>query len=153
MKKLQSLLNQLEAHIPNYEKRNETISQSNVGWQLAHSLLVIDVICTSLKNSNPKEYKWRFNKNRFLVLTILKKIPRGVGKAPKVVQPYEEINSAQLKKQLELLRNKITEFESFSTKNYFKHPYFGDLHLKDTLYFLELHTKHHLKIIEDILTK
>jgi len=33
---------------------------------------------------------------------------------------------------------------------YFEHPFFGKLKLKQTINFLEIHTMHHLDIIEDI---
>ena len=48
--------------------------------------------------------------------------------------------------------NKINPFdlETLNANSYFKHPYFGDLNLKKTLWFLNLHTNHHLKIIKDI---
>lgn len=151
MTKLPSLLEQLELHIDDYEKVNLSISKSSVGWHIEHSFLVLCAVCDNMKKSNPSNYKWRFNFNRFLVQTILKKIPRGRGRAPKSVQPFEEITLEALKKKLEKVRNNVTELQLLEANNYFTHPYFGKLNLKDTIHFLELHTKHHLKIIEDIL--
>lgn len=151
MTKLLSLLEQLESYIADYEKVNLSISKSSVGWHLEHSFLVLYAVSNNLKKSNPSDYKWKFNFNRFLVQTILKKIPRGRGKAPKSVQPVEEITSESLKNKLEKVRNSLAELESLDAKNHFTHPYFGNLNLKNTIHFLELHTKHHLKIIEDIL--
>jgi hypothetical protein len=38
-----------------------------------------------------------------------------------------------------------------SKDHFFEHPYFGKLKLKETIRFLEIHTTHHLSIIEDIV--
>ena len=150
MKKLQSIITQLESHIPDFEKTNLTVSTSTIGWQIEHSLLVINKVVSEIKKSNPSDYKWKFNKNRFLVQTILRKIPRGRVRAPKTVQPSEEITLEHLKSQLEITRNNLAGLQSLEAKNYFTHPFLGDLNLKTTIDFLGLHTKHHLKIIQDI---
>lgn len=151
MTELYTLINQLESHIKNYEKTNPAVSKATVGWQIDHSFIVINTVVGQIKKSNPKEYKWKFNKNRFLVFIILRKIPRGKVRAPKAVQPFEEITLEHLKKQLEITRKNIAELDSLEDNNYFTHPFMGDLNLKRTVRFLELHTNHHLKIIEDIL--
>ena len=151
MTKLQSILDQLESHIPDFEKTNAAVSTSTVGWQIDHSLLVVNKVISDIKKSNPRDYKWKFNKNRFLVFIILRKIPRGKVRVPKEVQPFEEITLEHLKNKLEITRNNIAELKLLEAKNYFSHPFMGDLNLKTTIDFLELHTKHHLKIIEDML--
>ena len=151
MLKLKLILDQLESHIANFEKTNPAVSASTIGWQIEHSFLVINKVVSEIKGSNPNDYKWKFNKNRFLVQTLLRKIPRGRVRAPKAVQPSAEITLEHLKSQLEITRNNIAGLDSLESKKYFTHPFMGDLNLKKTIDFLELHTKHHLKIIEDIL--
>ena len=151
IQKLNLLLDQLESHLEDFEKTNPLVSSATIGWQIDHIFLVINEVAIQIKNSNPKEYKWKFNKNRFLVQTLLRKIPRGKVRAPKGVRPFEENNLEHLKKQLEITRNNIAELETLEAKNYFAHPFMGDLDLKTTVDFLDLHTKHHLKIVEDIL--
>ena len=153
MDKLNAIINQLESHIPDFEKTNPAVSSSTIGWQIDHSFLVINGVVDAIKKSNPSDYKWKFNKNRFLVYVILRKIPRGKVRAPKAVQPFEEITLEHLKRKLEFTRNNIAGLQSLEAKNYFTHPFMGDLNLKTTIRFLELHTNHHLKIIEDILKK
>ena len=150
MNQLQQLVNQLETHIINHEKTNVTVSQSSVGWQLDHSLLVINAIVLQLKNSNPQQYKWSFNWIRTYI-KIINKIPRGKGKAPQVVQPTESSSTKNLTEKIAMVKKSIAELELLPRTCYFKHPYFGDLDLKSAIWFLKLHTKHHLKIIEDIL--
>lgn len=34
---------------------------------------------------------------------------------------------------------------------FFKHPYFGNLNVKDAIKMLKLHTRHHIDIINDII--
>ncbi|MFN3753755.1 DinB family protein [Flavobacterium sp.] len=152
MKQLQKLLNQIESHIPHHEKANEQVSQSTIGWQLDHSLLVINGVIEQLKNSNPDHYKWKFKWIRTYI-QITNKIPRGKVRAPKLVRPIETATIDELKSKLELARKNISDLDSLNKNNYFTHPFFGDLNLKTTIWFLKLHTKHHLKIVNDIINK
>ena len=149
MSNLKTLVNQLESYIANYEKVNPAVSQSSIGWHIDHSLMVINGIIDELKKSNPKQFKWRLNWNRIFIQSI-NKIPRGKAKAPKVVQPLESATAALLISKLEIAKNNVVDLESLHANSYFTHPYFGDLNLKKTLWFLNLHTNHHLKIIKDI---
>jgi hypothetical protein len=149
MSNLKTLVNQLESYIANYEKVNLAVSQSSIGWHIDHSLMVINGIIDQLKKSNPEQYKWQFNWIRIFI-QIINKIPRGKAKAPKVVQPLEPATAAILISKLEIAKNSLVDLETLNTNSYFTHPYFGDLNLKKTLWFLNLHTNHHLKIIKDI---
>jgi hypothetical protein len=149
MSNLTKLLNQLESHIIDFEKTNVAISQSSIGWHIDHSLMVINGIIDQLKKSNPEQYKWQFNWNRIFIKSI-NKIPRGRGKAPKSVQPSETSSIEILNYKLQIANDSIIELENLEPNNYFIHPYFGNLNLKTTIWFLELHTKHHLEIIKDI---
>ena len=149
MTELNQLLQQLEIQINNHEKLNPAISQSSIGWHIDHSLLVINGIVKQLQNSNPTDYNYRFNYLRTYI-KLLNKIPRGKGKAPKVVQPTETPSIEMLTLKLLDAKNTILELENLHPNSYFAHPYFGNLNVKTTLWFLKLHTKHHLKIIEDI---
>lgn len=150
MKKLQSILTQLESHIPNYEKTNPAVSNSTIGWQIDHSLLVINSVIDQLKISNPEIYKWKFNKYRFLI-QITNKIPRGKVRVPKSVKPIDIATLEELTSKIDLAKKNLAAMEKLPAKSYFTHPFFGDLNLKTTIWFLKLHTTHHLKIITDIL--
>jgi hypothetical protein len=152
MEKLQQHITEIEQKIQFHENENSSISKATVGWHLDHSLKVINGILVQLKNSNPSDYRWKFNSKRALVYT-LGHIPRGKGKAPKSVQSFEKITLSDLEKQLNHARNEINILKTLDKKSNFEHPFFGTLNLKQTIYFLNLHTKHHLKIINDILKK
>jgi hypothetical protein len=147
---LDILLNELEAHLSNHEATNLQVSQSTVGWQIEHSLLTINGIVSAVQKSNPKDYQWKFSFIKIIILAT-KKIPRGKAKAPKVVVPKAAINSDDLQLHLTKTRGAIKALETVSKDHFFEHPYFGKLKLKETIRFLEIHTSHHLKIIEDIV--
>lgn len=150
MQNLSSLLSHLQSQIPNHQKQNASISQSNVGWHIEHSLMVIINITEVLKKSDPANYKWKFSLARSYVYTF-NKIPRGRGKAPKSVQPKDDITVETLNSNLAKAELKIQELKKLHPKSNFVHPYFGMLNLKQTIKFLNLHTEHHLKIINDIV--
>lgn len=152
MNTLENLLNQLGSKIPFSEAVNEEISKSDVAWHIEHTLLTLNGITDFLIQANPKNYRWSFNFIRIVVLTM-KKIPRGRAKAPEIVQPKGSINKESLHAHVGLTKNKIKALAMISKENYFTHPFFGDLKLNQTIGFLEIHTKHHLEIIEDINNK
>ena len=149
MQNLQNLISQIENKIPFHEKTNSSVSNSTVGWQIEHSLKTIYQIVQSVKNSNPQEYRWKFNKSK-LFISILGFIPRGKAKAPKVVLPDENITEESLLSSLQKVKSALQEWDSFDKNAYFPHPYFGNLNKKSTEWFLNLHTNHHLKIVNDI---
>ena len=150
MNPLLPLLQQLESHISNFEKTNPKVSNSTVGWQIDHCLLVINGIIGQIEISDPLKYqpKWTFPK--FMVFTT-GKIPRGKAKAPKVVIPTQVATQEELLSKIAAAKNNVLKLDSFSENQFFNHPYFKDLNVKQTKKFLVIHTKHHLKIIEDIL--
>jgi len=146
------LVKELESYIALKEKRNDSISKSDVAWQIDHSLKVINLVSHSFLNSNPKLYKSHFNKWRILLFT-LGYIPRGKAKAPKIVKPTEIISSEDLNSQSQLAYQNIENLKSANKNAYFIHFVFSVLNKKRTIRFLQLHTNHHLKIIRDILNQ
>ena len=147
---LNHLITQLESKINDFETTNLEISKSTVGWQIDHSLRVIIGVISLLKKSNPDDYKWKFNFPRTIVFFV-KRIPRGKANAPKNVQCSDEILKQDLKNQIETSKILILDLEELHKKSNFKHPYFDVLNLEQTIKFLNIHTNHHLKIINDIL--
>lgn len=149
MKKLQQLLLVVEEKIPHHEKLNTTVSASSAGWQIEHILLTIKIILEGLKKSNPQDYKWKFNIPRVIVFST-KKIPRGRAKAPSIVRP-EKYDEATIQHHLQKIKDALQNTQELHEKQFISHPFFGHLRLKKTITFLEIHTMHHLKIIEDII--
>ncbi len=152
MKQLKQLLDQIESHIPNHEKVNPSVSESCIGWQLDHSLLVINGVIDQIKSSNPDNYKWKFKWIRTYI-QFTNTIPRGRVRVPKSVKPVDVATFEDLKSKLDQARKGIAELETLHKNSYFTHPFFGDLNLKPSIWFLKLHTNHHLKIVNDIISK
>lgn len=150
MATLTELLSDLESKIESKDLINANVSERDVCWHIAHSLKVLHNIIVATQNSNPNEYCWKFNRNRSIVF-LMNKFPRGKGKAPKAVIPADEASSEELRTELHTVRQLLQELESLHPKSHFNHPIFGQLNLKQTKKVLAIHTKHHIKIMDDII--
>lgn len=150
MEKIAGLIQQLEKHISNAALINPIISASSVGWQIEHSLLTINLIIDQLKKSDPNKYSWKFSIGRLIILTT-QKIPRGRAQAPKIVQPKDDISFECLNASIETAKESIQLLTTLNRNQYFEHPYFGKLNVKPAMQFLQIHTQHHLAIIDDIV--
>lgn len=151
MKSFLALIDELERKISFIEQKNESISQVTVGWHLEHSLLAFIKMITAVEQSNPAEYKWKFNLSRSVVLA-LNKFPRGRGKAPDSVRPGEEITIVSITGLIAKAKQKAELFEKLNKDKFFKHPIFGDLRRDQARRIIVIHTKHHIKIINEIIS-
>ncbi len=151
MRKLKVYLSELEVYSEYAETKHLLVSSATVGWHVEHTLLVIIKTIDAIKNSDPHNYKWRFNLARFIVFSI-NKIPRGKGKAPEIVQPEKQEN-INFNKLLDRTRVALNDFKNFHPNQFVKHPVFGLLNKKQAGILLDIHTRHHLLIINDILSK
>lgn len=147
---LEKELNQLEALIHQFDKTNSQISKASVGWHLDHSFRVISAVCKSTLKSDPSEYRYKRNKNRTKI-KLIGYIPRGLGKAPEAVTPVQPADKEHLLIHFNEVKVLLLKLNKLSSKHYFKHPVFGGLDKKATIWFLKIHTRHHLKIMKDIL--
>ncbi|EDP71095.1 hypothetical protein FBALC1_01387 [Flavobacteriales bacterium ALC-1] len=148
---INNYVNQLENHISKYKIKNSKVSQSTIGWQIDHSLKVINSVAKTLQTSDPSLYKNSFSFLGRLFFT-LGFFPRGKARAPKYVRPPETILKEDLILQVQLAKSNIEALQDLDKDAFFKHPLFGNINSKRVHRFLELHTKHHLKIIDDILS-
>ena len=152
MKSLTDLINELDNKTPFIKQKNAAVSQASIGWHLEHSLLALVKMISAIENSNPADYKKQFNVKRFIVLT-LGKIPRGKAKAPEAVKPTGETTTQALKPLIEKAKQKAEVFEKLSSNKYFTHPVFGDVQVNQARKVIAIHTSHHLRIINDIISK
>ncbi|WP_204344227.1 DUF1569 domain-containing protein [Psychroserpens algicola] len=150
LKKLNYTLDSLEANIENHRVLNPKISKADVAWHLDHSLKVINSVIAAMQNSDHTTYKNNFS---FLgkVFFTLGFFPRGKAKAPKHVKPPEIILKDDLISQTKLAKANIETIAGLDKNAYFKHPLFGNVNTSRVYRFLWLHSKHHLKIIDEIL--
>ncbi len=147
---IEQVLEKIESQLSNIDKKAANVSAVGVDWQLHHSLLVIKGVLTQLLKSDPKAYRWRFNLIRAIIFG-LGQIPRGKGRAPDVVKPKEGVDREELEKLLQQCKELWPKAESLAAKAWFAHPVFGALSKKQTFRFLDIHSLHHLKIVEDIV--
>ncbi|WP_439150974.1 DUF1569 domain-containing protein [Winogradskyella sp.] len=148
--KLSEYVIKLESYISKYLESNTKVSKSTIGWQIDHSLKVINNVTKAIEASDPTLYKNNFSFLGRIFLT-LGYFPRGKVKAPKHVKPPEIILEDDLIAQIEAAKSNIEALASLDKNSFFKHPLFGNINTKSVYRFLEVHTKHHLKIIDDIL--
>lgn len=150
MRNLEIPLAELYTYISQAEKLNNKISSVNVGWHIEHTLLVIQKISESVIKSDEDMYKWKFNMPRLLVFQ-LNKFPRGKAKAPNIVIPIQT-GKTDFDLLFSKTRSIIEELKNTLPNQYFIHPIFGMLNKKHTFIMLDIHTKHHILIIKDILS-
>lgn len=149
MGKIVKQLEELSTYISQFDKQNEAVSKASIGWQIDHSLRVMNQVIFSLLNSNSAEYKPKFNWRKSLIF-FTKRIPRGKVRAPKGILPTEEITESSLISSIEQAHKNIGLLGNCAPNHFFVHPFFGQVNVQDTIVFLEVHTEHHLKIIRDI---
>jgi len=148
--KIEKQLQELKSYYNDIEKRNDKISNSSIGWQIDHSLKVVNASSNAYLTSEAKKYKPKFSFVKFFILTF-KYIPRGKSKAPKLVNNKESISLGKIEEQMILANDNLNKVAQADANLYFLHPIFGHLNKKEYANFLEIHTAHHLKIIKDIL--
>ena len=140
-------LEQFKTHI---DTLNTSVSASSVGWHLDHSLKVIIYICRMIKVSNPDEYAWKLNGLRTLVF-MMGDFPRGRAKAPASTIAKEDISIDDINNQLDQAKQLLDEIKDCSPLSHFEHFIFGKLNLKKSHGFMVIHTRHHIKIMRDII--
>jgi hypothetical protein len=150
VKGLENKLDAIEAYIPSFEKTDLKTSKASVGWQLDHSLKVINAVIPAMQKSDKSKYSDTFT---FVgkILLFLQVFPRGKAKAPSHLVATSTILEKDLTHQLDKARKNVALFTQLDENAYFKHPMFGNVNKKRALTFLNTHTKHHLKIVRRIL--
>lgn len=150
MKSLERLIEDLEKKIPFISNKNEFVSKATVGWHIEHTLLALVKMISAIEHSTPTEFINKFNFKRSIVLR-LGMFPRGKANAPTSVKPSQPISEESIRPLLEKAKQKAKLLEGLESDKFFTHPVFGDLRLKKARTIISIHTKHHLKIINDIL--
>jgi phosphoribosyl-dephospho-CoA transferase len=113
-------------------------------------LQVINRVIDEAINSNPAEFNSKSNSKWWYVSTF-GKIPRGKVKAPDVVNPSFDITKEDIKTTLEYARLSVSELSSLEKNNFYEHHVLLHLNKRKIKRFLKVHTRHHLRIINDII--
>lgn len=148
--KMDKHFNQIESLISQRDVLNPEVSKSDVAWHLDHMLKVVNKIYDSLAISDPSEYRYQLSLSRPFVF-LWGDFPRGIATSPKVVLPPDSIKTADIHAQLAEARQKMSRLQELPKNSHFYHFAFKNLNRRRNKRFLEVHTKHHLKIIGDIL--
>lgn len=142
----------LRAYLQYADKQVDSVSKGGVDWHIYHALLVINGVYSLLQKSEPKDYKPKFS---FLKFTIMNTgiIPRGRAKAPQAVSPPGQIDPHEIQDLFDKVEQQLKALENLEGNHFYSHHIFGDLNLKRSVKFLNIHTQHHLKIIMEIVAK
>ncbi len=151
MHTLNALVGKLDTYILQQQVLSPQVSASSAGWHTEHALLTINRIIEQIKKSTPANYTRSF-KPLWIIVRFTNRLPRGRAQSPEVVMP-KTFNEASLHQHLALTQTHIADLNKLSRHQYFTHPFFGDLKLPKAIRFMEIHTHHHLKIIEEILAE
>lgn len=149
MRNIEKHLDELYNYVEQEYQLNTAVSSVNIGWHIEHSSLVIIKIVESISKSDPNKYKWKFNIKRSFVF-FLEKFPRGKAKAPDIVMP-KQIEKTDFPALLIKTKEAIKKLDQVGHNQYFLHHVFGDLNKKNTFIMLDIHTRHHLAIVKDII--
>lgn len=147
---MENRLKQIEGLIIHRDALRPEVSAVDVAWHLDHVLKVIINITTTLERSDPATFDSNVNLAR-TVMFAYGDFPRGVAKAPESVTPPPVIAEAAIIEQLKLARSMVSKLHTFPKGANMTHDTFGQLDRDHTARLLEVHTDHHLRIIEDIL--
>lgn len=149
-KRMKAHFTEIESLIPYRDSLNASVSKADVAWHLYHSLKVVTSIYGALEASDPDAYRYQWSFIRGAVF-MWGDFPRGIAQSPSAVRPPETIKTKDIYTLLAEARGKMTQYAALPKDSYFAHSSFKNLNRNRTIRFLEVHTKHHLKIIRDIL--
>jgi hypothetical protein len=148
--RINELASLIESKIPYFDALNPEVSKATVGWHIEHTFLTINTIVNLLLETGLNDYRWKFNFMRIVVF-MKRKIPRGKAKSPKAVVPKGDLNLESLKIRLLETKEQIELLGKLREDLFFEHPFLGRLNHRKTVRFLEIHTQHHIDIINDII--
>ena len=149
MRNIEKHLDEIYNYVEHEHQLNKSVSSVNVGWHIEHTSLVIIKITESVSKSDPKKYKWKFSLIRLLIF-FKNKFPRGKAKAPDIVKP-KQIDKTNFTQLLIQTKDALQRLKQVDPNQHFRHPIFGDLDKKNTFIMLDIHTRHHLQIVKDII--
>lgn len=155
LERLKAEISFFDSLVTTQDYNRKKVSQWSVHKQIEHVLIVnIKVLDLILSPEN-----WVCDgKRKTLLGHIALRVgtfPRGKAKAPKIVQPEGKDIAALLSEAKKRISKTTKALQENIPNNdpVQEHPYFGSLSIKDWLRMLEIHQRHHIKIIKDILKK
>ncbi len=145
----------LEQRIVHGDALAATVSAWPVGAHISHCALVHAVVLKRLLAPTPFDPGLLPAGERALAVLTSGTLPRGIAKAPASVLP-SGTDAASLTEALAGARALLQRVESelprlMADRSLLRHALFGGLDRKQFLRLLDVHQRHHLEIINDIL--
>lgn len=125
------------------------VSGWSVGMHVHHCALGMVGICDALLASEPPVPRSSFSVPRTFVFTT-GRIPRGRGKAPDSALPSPDIEATELIALLGRSGDLLGRVADADPGQWWHHFAFGVMNRDQTLRFVGIHNRHHLRIIDDI---
>lgn len=132
--------------------RETDVSQWSVGMHVHHACRASTGIAKALERSEPPVPPLEENERRDELLST-GRIPRGAAEAPEIALPQEGIAGDDLAEQIARCEEALARALALPTDRWFRHFALGVLDRDSSLRFIEVHHRHHLGIIRDILKK
>ena len=145
-----SAIDELEAWIPERDRFCESVSGWTVGMQVHHALQVIESVAVMVAESEPGAKKPGFSFWRTVTM-VTGRIPRGRAKAPKGVRPPEQPSLDELERMARVARESLQRLVDADPESYFNHHIFGVVQRDPAIRFVDIHSRHHLRIIKEIV--
>jgi hypothetical protein len=142
-------LEHLRASVAKASRRVPSVSDWSIGMHIHHCCLAMIGICESVRDSVPPPPRSGFSLVPWLIFTS-GRIPRGRGKSPDIVLPRPDVSSTELHAFLDQSEQLLAQADDLDPQTWFRHFAFGVLPRDKTLRFIQIHNRHHLKIIADI---
>ena len=143
---------QLAGHVLHAHRRAPAVSAWSVGQHLEHSFISATGIIRQLAASIPGQRRRAWSL-LWTVVSLTGHIPRGRGVAPPAVHPQPEPTAERLAEvHAEAVAN-LGRVDAIDPRAWFLHPVFGVLERRGALRFIDIHHRHHAKIIRDILAR
>ncbi len=150
MKSVDFGLEEFRTCIPKADVCVPAVSKWSVGMHVHHCCLGMIRICQTLIDSIPPPPPSRFSLIRELIF-LSGRIPRGRGRAPAAAVPKQDISPAELLALLEETERKLNDVRQLDAGAWYTHFVFGVFDRDNTIKFIRIHNRHHLRIISDII--
>lgn len=144
-------LAQLRAAVADASLQRPDVSKWSIGMHVHHCALGMIGICEAVLASSPPPPPSRFSAPRAFIFAT-GRIPRGRGKAPEAAHPSPEIRPDELHTLLDRSDELIARVREAEPRQWWQHFAFGAMDRDETLRFIGIHNRHHLRIVADIRT-
>jgi hypothetical protein len=133
-----------------YDVSAPEVSSWTVGMHIQHCCLAMTGVCDALLASEPPPPRARRSLLTAAVFTT-GRIPRGRAQSPDQVIPTPGISREELDARLDASAERLSAAADADSRKWFRHFAFGAMDRDRTLRFIQIHNRHHLRIIADIL--